>query len=73
MAVMALVVMSCGKDGMNPDERIDYEYGRGLSHGMIVLGDRLENPYKTENISRALASLYPTKAGRVDIEPTDLY
>ena len=52
---------------------INYEYGKELAHDMIVLGSRLENPYKTENMTRALASLYPTKAQRVELETTDLY
>lgn len=58
---------------MAPDSRLDFEYGRDITHGKIVLGNRLENPYKTENIAKALASLYPTKAGRVEVDPTDLY
>lgn len=58
---------------MSPGQGIDYEYGRGLSHGKIVLGGRLDNPYTTENMTKALASLYPTKAGRVEVETTDLY
>ena len=70
---LALALVSCQKDGMSPDRGIDYEYGKGLPHGKIVLGNRLENPYKTENMTKALASLYPTKAGRVEVEPTDLY
>ena len=41
-------------------------------HGMIVLGDKLEDPYTVENMSKALASVYPTK-GRVLVNPTDLY
>lgn len=73
MLLLALVMVSCSKDNVNADFGIDYEYGRGLSHDKIVLGNRLENPYKTENITKALASLYPTKAGRVEVEPTDLY
>ena len=70
---LVLALVACQKDGMNPVSGIDYEYGRGLPHGQIVLGNRLENPYKTENITKALISLYPTKAGRVEVEPTDLY
>ena len=70
---LALTLVSCQKDGMDPDNGIDYEYGRELQHGKIVLGNRLENPYKTENMTKALASLYPTKAGRVEVESTDLY
>ena len=71
--ILALSLVACQKHGMNPTSGIDYEYGRELQHGMIVLGNRLENPYKTENITKALVSLYPTKAGRVEVEPTDLY
>ena len=70
---MALALMSCSKDGHSPDRGVDYSYGRDLSHGMIVLGDRLENPYKTENITKALETLYPTKADRVDVRTTNLY
>ena len=70
---MAVALMSCSKDGHSPDRGVDYSYGRDLSHGMIVLGDRLENPYKTENITKALETLYPTKADRVDVRTTNLY
>lgn len=44
-----------------------------VEHDMIVLGDKLEDPYSVENVKAALAALYPTKAGRVDVTPTDLY
>lgn len=42
-------------------------------HGLIQLGEKLEDPYTVENMQKALDSVYPTKAGRVDIHPTDLY
>ena len=42
-------------------------------HGMIELGERLEDPYSVDNITKAIENLYPTKAGRVTIAPTDLY
>ncbi len=71
--LMALVMMSCSKNALFQESGIDYSYGRKLSHEMIVLGDRLENPYKTENIEKALKSLYPTKADRVDVKPTNIY
>lgn len=71
--LMALVMMSCSKNGLLSDRGIDYSYGRQLPHEMIVLGNRLENPYKTENIAKALQSLYPTKADRVDVKPTNIY
>lgn len=44
----------------------------GVYHDMIVLGRQLENPYETETVRRAYASVYPTK-GRTEIETTDLY
>lgn len=68
-----LVMMSCSKDGYSPESGVDYSYGKNLMHDCIVLGDRLENPYKTENITKALQALYPTKADRVDVKTTDLY
>lgn len=73
LALMAFVLMSCSKDGHSPERGVDYVYGRELTHEMIVLGDRLENPYKTENITKALNALYPTKADRVDVRTTNLY
>ena len=68
-----LMMISCGKEELTSQRGIDYSYGRDLPHEMIVLGDRLENPYKTENMRSALNSLYPTKADRVDLKTTDLY
>lgn len=40
---------------------------------MIVLGEKLDDPYTVANMSRALESLYGTKSSRVPIEPTDYY
>ena len=70
---LTLLLMSCSKENAILDHGVDYDYGRSLSHEQIVLGNRRENPYKTENITRALASLYPTKAGRIEVTATDLY
>ena len=44
-----------------------------LSHGMIELGEKLEDPYTVENMQEAVARLYPTRAGSVSIKATDLY
>lgn len=73
MVLLTLVMMSCSKEGMRFERGLDYEYGRNIPHDMIVLGERLENPYTTENITKALHSLYPTKADRVDVKATNLY
>lgn len=70
---MSAVIVSCSKDGLRTERGIDYSYGRDLKHEKIVLGDRLENPYTTENMTKAFVSLYPTKADRVDIKTTNLY
>ena len=71
--LMALVLMSCSGKGMDPDDLNGDPGGRNLSHEKIVLGARLENPYKTENITKAMQALYPTKADRVPVRTTDLY
>lgn len=42
-------------------------------HGMIVLGNKLEDPYTVENMTKALAEVYPTKADRVVVSATHLY
>lgn len=41
-------------------------------HGMIVLGEKLEDPYSVDVMTKALASVYPTKS-RIPLTPTDLY
>ena len=69
----ALVTLSCSKEGVSTDALSERNRVRDVPHEMIVLGQRLENPYKTENMSKALASVYPAKAGLVAVEPTDLY
>ena len=44
-----------------------------LSHEKIELGDKLEDPYTVENVTKAIEALYPTKAGRITLKPTDIY
>lgn len=72
--LMLLAMVSCSKDGPSgPDAgNLPSDSGYTLSHDMIVLGEKLENPYKTENVRRAYTSLYPTRS-RNDISTTDLY
>lgn len=73
LVLMAFIIMSCSKNGTDPAGGLDYDYGRQLSHDKIVLGERLENPYKTSNVTKALETLYPVKADRVQVAVTDLY
>ncbi len=75
ICLSVFVLQACEKDGesyKNDSPRI-VSIGANLSHEKIVLGKRLENPYKTVNVKAAVESLYPTKSGRVDIITTDLY
>ena len=44
-----------------------------LSHGMIELGEKLDDPYTVEHMQEAVARLYPTRAGAISIKATDLY
>ncbi len=44
-----------------------------LSHDMIVLGSKLDDPYSVENMTKALNAVYPTKAERVVVQATHLY
>ena len=68
-----LLVASC-TGSLNDSPGLPGEgYGTSLSHEMIVLGDHLEDPYSVENITKALESLYPTKADRVVVDATHLY
>ena len=75
LLLLASFAASCGKDPA------PYEYEPGVRtegdggefHEMIVLGKKLEDPYSVKNVEKAVKSLYPTKAGRVDIRPTDIY
>lgn len=72
LIVMALVAASCSeKFFLSRSENVDVL--GDLTHDMIVLGDQLEDPYSVENMTKALESLYPTKADRVAMDPTDLY
>ena len=50
-----------------------FDDGAGVEHDLIVLGEKLEDPYTVENMTKALQVLYPTKASVVQLSPTDLY
>ena len=68
---LALLTGCQGEDVPGPDgRRVDMT---ALSHGMIELGEKLEDPYTVENMQEAVARLYPTKASGIVITATDLY
>ena len=73
MMVPALLAASCVGKGLDvPQGEVDAE-GMQIQHGMIVLGEQLEDPYSVENMTKALAAVYPTKADRVVLPATHLY
>ena len=67
-----MLLTGCHEEGLPvPDERrVDFS---ALPHGMIELGEKLEDPYTVENMQAAVARLYPTRAGGLSIKATDLY
>ena len=72
LLIPLLMLVACEREA-GPGEDASRAPEQNLSHGMIQLGEKLEDPYTVENMKEALASVYPTKAGRVDITTTDLY
>ncbi len=72
--LLLLVAAACEKAPFaGPDQKINYDDGAGLEHGMIQLGEKLEDPYSVENMTKALRSLYPTKADVVRLPATNHY
>ena len=67
-----MLLTGCHEEELSlPDERrVDIS---AVSHGMIELGEKLEDPYTVENMQEAVARLYPTRAGGISIQATDLY
>ena len=72
LGAVLLTVPACDWQADDP-YWVDGTPMESLSHDMIVLGGKLEDPYSVENVTRALEALYPTKAGRTPVDPTDFY
>ncbi|MCR5003065.1 MAG: hypothetical protein K5984_01715, partial [Bacteroidales bacterium] len=71
VAVAVVMAASCEKDSIgNQSQPLGPD---SVGHEMIELGEKLENPYAVRNVKAALSALYPTKAGRIDVTPTNLY
>ena len=64
----------CACNGFNPitDGEIVDIIGEDTSD-MLVLGDKLNNPYSVKNISSAFKSLYPDIDVNEYVKPTDIY
>ena len=71
---LALPALSCDPSALPFEGGVQgSENVTNVSHEMIVLGDKLEDPYSIGNIEAAVKSLYPQKAGRSELKPTDMY
>lgn len=70
----ALMLVACSQEeGAHIDvQGFSYDDDDEVGHGMIVLGDKLDNPYVTETVQQAFVALYPTKSREV-VSTTDLY
>ena len=72
--LLLLVAVACGKASVEgPEENFNFDDGSGVTHGMIELGEQLDDPYSVENMTKALRSLYPTKADVIQLHATNLY
>lgn len=70
--LLLLAAGGCNEKGADIEPE-GWDSKEEMGHDMIVLGEKLEDPYSVSNVTKALANLYPTKADRVDITPTDVY
>lgn len=71
--LILLSLCACGQKG--PDlpgvtSMVDLE---NISHEMIVLGSKLDDPYTLENMQAAYDAIYGTKSSRRELTPTDIY
>ena len=73
MAVLLSLAVSCAPRGLDLPSRPGSHPDALIGHGCIVLGERLDDPYSVDNMTKALASLYPTKADRIVVPTTDWY
>ena len=70
LLLSALMLAAChGEDLPSSSNKSD----EGVYHGMIELGEKLEDPYSVTNITKAIEALYPTKAGTIELSPTNIY
>jgi len=73
--LLSAIVLVCACDRQDPysADNSTNTSSNEISHEMIVLGDRLDDPYTVQNMTKAVMSLYPAQADRGEIKATDLY
>ena len=73
LPLLLLLPVGCSKDSAGLRDAEDITTGEALSHGMMVLGRQLEDPYSLRNMTKALEAVSPTKASVTQLTPTDMY
>lgn len=68
-----VVLLACDKTDVSDPYVSDETEAESISHEMIELGEKLDDPYTVANVTKAIQTLYPTKAGRIELKPTDIY
>lgn len=73
---VVLLFTACSQDNeivQGNDDAVIFPKEQKEPDGLMVLGEKLENPYSIENMQKAYADLIKTKAaGDFKIETTDL-
>ena len=72
LSLTVLTAVCCAGPGLDSGRETDGP-GGAAEHGMIVLGRQLADPYSVENMTKALAAVYPTTAGARVVLPTTHY
>jgi len=71
--LLAVGLLSCSKSANQVDDVATPHDDAFPGHGMIVLGEKLEDPYTVENMTRAFMNLYPTSKAASDLITTTHY
>lgn len=72
VSFLLLVSLLCACGKVNMDIPYQGQTDSGISHGEIVLGSQLDNPYSVPNMKSAFESVYPGRPSSV-VSCTDLY
>ena len=63
LLIPLLMLGACGREEGPGDQTLRLPQDE-LYHGMIQLGEKLDDPYTVENMRNAFTKVYPTKAER---------
>lgn len=70
--MLLLALCSCERTGTDEPD-VPVQDVNSVGHDQIVLGDKLDDPYKLSNMQAAYDALYATKSGRRELSATNVY